>query len=115
MGGAIIHRCTPRLAKQTICQPRSCCTLIKRLPVKGGKKIKRQRKGGGGKRGWGYGAEDRREGSGAPEPRGRTWEEEGFAPVVQPRHLAHARRGARQPQLGQHVDLQRGVHAEAYD
>lgn len=53
MGGAIIHRCTPRLAKQTICQPRSCCTLIKRLPVKGGKKIKRQRKGGGGKAGLG--------------------------------------------------------------
>lgn len=51
-----------------------------------------------------------------PERRGRsgrTWEEEGFAPVVQPRHLAHALRGACQLELGQHVDLQRGVHAKA--
>lgn len=64
MGGAIIHRCTPRLAKQTICQPRSCCTLIKRLPVKGGKKNKKTEERGGGESGAG-GMEQRTGGRGA--------------------------------------------------
>lgn len=45
VGGAVIHRRTPRLAQAAICQPRSCCTFIKRLPDEGFKK-KKGSKGG---------------------------------------------------------------------